>query len=56
MSDLEPTVGPLQLLLVGFETTDRFQGDIARELRVLRGRGVIRVLDARLFHRGRAAS
>ena len=52
MSDLEPTVGPLQLLLVGFETTDRFQGDIARELRVLRGRGVIRVLDARFFHRG----
>ena len=51
MSDLEPTVGPLQLLLVGFETTERFHGDIARELRVLRGRGVIRVLDARLFHR-----
>jgi hypothetical protein len=44
-------VGPLQLVLVGFETTDRFRGDIAREIADLRGRGVIRVLDARLFHR-----
>ena len=44
-------VGPLQLFLVGFETTDRFRGDIARELRDLRGRGMIRVLDARLYHR-----
>jgi hypothetical protein len=45
-------VGPLQLVLVGFETTDRFRGEIARELASLRGRGMIRVLDARLFHRG----
>jgi hypothetical protein len=44
-------VGPLQIVLVGFETTDRFRGDIARELAALRGRGVIRVIDARLFHR-----
>lgn len=44
-------VGPLQIVLVGFETTERFRGDIARELAALRGRGVIRVLDARLFHR-----
>jgi hypothetical protein len=44
-------VGPLQIVLVGFETTDRFRGDIAREIADLRGRGVIRVLDARLFHR-----
>jgi hypothetical protein len=43
--------GPLQLVLVGFETTERFQGDIARELLDLRGRGMIRVLDARFFHR-----
>jgi hypothetical protein len=47
MSDM----GPLQIVVVGFETTDRFRGDIARELAALRGRGVIRVLDARLFHR-----
>jgi hypothetical protein len=51
LSHNDPTVGPLQLVLVGFETTERFRGDIARELGVLRGRGVIRVLDARLFHR-----
>jgi hypothetical protein len=44
-------VGPLQIVLVGFETTERFRGDVARELAALRGRGVIRVLDARLFHR-----
>jgi hypothetical protein len=44
-------VGPVQLLLLGFETTDRFHGDIARELLDLRGRGAIRVLDARLLHR-----
>jgi hypothetical protein len=44
-------IAPLQLLLVGFETTAGFRGDIARELRDLRGRGMIRVLDARLFHR-----
>ena len=44
-------VGPLQLVLVGFETTERFRGDIAREIADLRGRGMIRVLDARLFHR-----
>ena len=48
---MDTDVGPLQLVLVGFETTERFRGDIARELRDLRGRGMVRVLDARLFHR-----
>ena len=51
MNDEDATVGPLQIVLVGFETTDRFRGDIARELGALRGRGMLRVLDARLFHR-----
>ncbi len=51
MSAEDPHVGPLQLLIVGFETTERFRGDIARELLHLRGRGMIRVLDARFFHR-----
>jgi hypothetical protein len=37
--------------LIGFETTERFRGDIARELLELRGRGLLRVLDARLLHR-----
>jgi hypothetical protein len=44
--------GPLQLIVVGFETTERFDGQIARELRDLRGRGLIRVVDARLLSRG----
>ena len=48
----EPSpAGPLQLLLIGFETTDRLRGEAARELLDLRGRGMIRVLDARMFHR-----
>ncbi len=51
MSTEDLNVGPLQLVLVGFETTDRFRGDIAREMGHLRGRGLLRVLDARLVHR-----
>ena len=47
-------IGPLQLVVVGFETTERFRGDIAREIAELRGRGMLRVLDARLFHRSEA--
>jgi hypothetical protein len=42
-------IGPLQLLLIGFESTARFRGDIVHELMGLRGRGLLRVLDARLF-------
>ena len=45
------SVGPIQLVLLGFETTEGFRGEIARELADLRGRGMIRVLDARIFHR-----
>jgi hypothetical protein len=51
MSLEQPIVGPLQIVIVGFETTERFRGEIARELLDLRGRGMIRVLDARLFHK-----
>ena len=51
MSAEDLSIGPLQLVLVGFETTERFRGDIAREIGTLRGRGMIRVLDARLYHR-----
>jgi hypothetical protein len=47
----EPSVGPLQIVLVGFETTERFRGEVARELLDLRGRGLLRVLDARFLHR-----
>ncbi|NJP05119.1 MAG: hypothetical protein HC837_05560 [Chloroflexaceae bacterium] len=38
-------IGPVQLVVVGFERTDRFKGDILRELDELRTGGVIRVLD-----------
>jgi hypothetical protein len=41
------------MLLVGFETTERFRGEIARELLELRGRGMIRVIDARFLYRAR---
>jgi hypothetical protein len=51
MSLEDPSLGPLQIVIVGFETTERFRGEAARELLDLRGRGMIRVLDARLFHR-----
>jgi hypothetical protein len=51
MSFEDPSLGPLQIVIVGFETTERFRGEAARELLDLRGRGMIRVLDARLFHR-----
>ena len=51
MSIDDPSYGPLQIVIVGFETTERLRGEAARELLDLRGRGMIRVLDARLFHR-----
>lgn len=51
MATDEPHLGPLQLLVVGFESTERFDGRMARELRDLRGRGLIRVVDARLLSR-----
>src|SRR3954447_21308026 len=51
MSTQEPGHGPLQILLVGFETTERFRGHAVRELLDLRGRGLVRVLDARFLHR-----
>lgn len=38
-------IGPVQLVVVGFERTDRFKGEILRELDELRTGGVIRVLD-----------
>jgi hypothetical protein len=53
MSTDESRIGPLQIVLVGFESTERFRGDIAREIGFLRGRGMLRVIDARLVHRGK---
>jgi hypothetical protein len=38
-------IGPIQVLVVGFDRTDQFKGEILEELRSLRSRGLIRVLD-----------
>ena len=38
-------IGPIQLIAFAFERTDRFKGDIIKELNDLRTRGVVRVLD-----------
>ena len=54
MASDEPGFGPLQLLVVGFETTERLHGQIAREIAELRGRGLIRVVDARMLSRDAA--
>jgi hypothetical protein len=54
MASDEPGFGPLQLLVVGFETTERLHGQIAREIAELRGRGLIRVVDARMLSRDTA--
>jgi hypothetical protein len=53
MAEAEPSVGPVQMIVVGFETTERFEGEIAREVLGLHGHGMVRVLDAQLLHRGR---
>ena len=52
MSTDESRIGPLQIVLIGFDTTERFRGEIAREIGFLRGRGLLRVIDARFVHRG----
>ena len=38
-------VGPIQMILFGFERTDRFRGEITRELDRLSAKGVIRIID-----------
>ena len=38
-------IGPMQLIAIGFDPTDRCQRRIRRELHELQGRGVIRVVD-----------
>jgi uncharacterized membrane protein len=39
------TVGPVQVIVFGFERTDKFRGEILEELKSLRGRGLIRLID-----------
>jgi uncharacterized membrane protein len=38
-------IGPIQVLVVGFDTTDKMRGQILQELTRLRTRGLIRVID-----------
>jgi uncharacterized membrane protein len=37
--------GPIQLVMIKFDTTDRFKGEILQELNTLRGKGLIRLID-----------
>lgn len=39
------TIGPIQLVAIGFETTEKFRGEILRELEAIRAEGVIRLID-----------
>ena len=39
------TVGPVQVIIFGFDRTDQFRGEVLQELTNLRGRGLIRLLD-----------
>lgn len=39
------TVGPVQVIVFGFERTDLFGGEVLEELGSLRGRGLIRLID-----------
>jgi uncharacterized membrane protein len=41
-----PMIGPIQLVVVGFPRDAEFRGEIIRALSELRGRGVIRLIDA----------
>ena len=39
------TVGPIQVIVFGFDRIDQFRGQIVEELGKLRGRGLIRLID-----------
>lgn len=39
------TIGPIQVIVFGFERTDQFRGEVLEELALLRGRGMIRLID-----------
>src|SRR5436190_15620627 len=42
----EPLMGPIQLVVIGFDQQAQFRGEIIRALSQVRGRGVIRLVDA----------
>ena len=39
------TIGPVQVIIFGFDRTDQFRGEVLEELANLRGRGLIRLID-----------
>ena len=39
------TVGPIQVIVFGFDRTDQFHGEVLEELASLRGRGLLRLID-----------
>src|SRR3954453_23750864 len=43
--------GPVQLIIIGFDTDDNMHGQIKRELDAIRGRGVIRLIDALMLRK-----
>jgi uncharacterized membrane protein len=44
--NVEPLVGPIQLVVIGFDREARFSGEIIRALSEVRGHGVVRLIDA----------
>jgi uncharacterized membrane protein len=38
-------IGPIQVIVFGFDRTDQFRGEVLAELLTLRGRGLIRLID-----------
>src|SRR5689334_19520734 len=42
----QPLVGPIQLIVIGFPRDAQFRGETLRALSDLRGRGVMRIIDA----------
>jgi uncharacterized membrane protein len=39
------SVGPIQVIVFGFDRTDQFRGEVLEELANLRGRGLVRLID-----------
>ena len=48
-------VGPIQVIVFGFERSDQFRGEVLKELATLRGRGLIRLIDLYVAANGSAA-
>jgi uncharacterized membrane protein len=42
---MKTIIGPIQLIVIGFESNERFRGNIMRELNKVRVKGLIRLLD-----------